>query len=285
MRDRCWLWRWMMTLARPMRVGPAPASPISEAALLIALSGLRSSWPSMARNSSLAWFCRSAAWRSSISRVRRLLVAVSSVVRWRQLVGLALQFFILDGQRDEHRNLGVQDLRDHRGEQEVGGAALVSLQAVDFIGQEGGHEDDRDVGRARPLVDRSAVSKPSMPGMFTSSRITAKSCSSTWRSASWPERARRHPTCSTRLSRSRRACVLYVFRTLVDDDIPLDAGWPCAASRSRGRRARCLSPRFPAAVAGGNVETSQTVVNCLLRRISGCSARAQGYDEQSHLRQ
>ena len=96
MRDRCWLWRWMMTLARPTVSGPAPARPISEAALLIADSGLRSSWPSIARNSSLAWFERSAACRSSISRVRRLLVAVSSVVRWLSLWvwRLSSSFFI-----------------------------------------------------------------------------------------------------------------------------------------------------------------------------------------------
>ena len=35
----------------------------------------------------------------------------------------------------------------------------------------------------------AAVSKPSMPGMFTSSRMTAKSRSSRTRSASRPERA------------------------------------------------------------------------------------------------
>src|SRR5262249_54786192 len=39
----------------------------------------------------------------------------------------------------------------------------------------------------RPRI-RAAVSKPSMPGMFTSSRMTANSLSRTCRSASWPER-------------------------------------------------------------------------------------------------
>ncbi len=59
-----------------------------------------------------------------------------------------------------------------------------------------------------------------------------------------------------------RACVLYVFRTLVGDDIPLNAGClrPIKIVVPEGSM---LSPRYPAAVAGGNVETSQTIVNCL----------------------
>ena len=58
------------------------------------------------------------------------------------------------------------------------------------------------------------------------------------------------------------AAVLYVFRTLVDDDIPLNAGCLQAAA---GRRARglLLNPR-PAAVVAGNVETSSCITNALL---------------------
>jgi 5-oxoprolinase (ATP-hydrolysing) len=59
-----------------------------------------------------------------------------------------------------------------------------------------------------------------------------------------------------------RACVLYVFRTLVDDDIPLNAG--CLRHiEIIVPEGSMLSPRYPAAVAAGNVETSQTIVNCL----------------------
>ena len=59
-----------------------------------------------------------------------------------------------------------------------------------------------------------------------------------------------------------RACVLYVFRTLVDDDIPLNAG--CLRHiEIVVPEGSMLAPRYPAAVAAGNVETSQTVVNCL----------------------
>ena len=71
-----------------------------------------------------------------------------------------------------------------------------------------------------------------------------------------------------------RACVLYVFRTLVDDDIPLNAG--CLRRiKIVVPKDSMLRPRFPAAVAGGNVETSQTVVNCLYGAL-GVLGSAQG---------
>ena len=71
-----------------------------------------------------------------------------------------------------------------------------------------------------------------------------------------------------------RACVLYVFRTLVDDDIPLNAGClrPIEIVVPEGS---LLKPRYPAPVAGGNVETSQTVVNCLYGAL-GLLGSAQG---------
>jgi len=58
------------------------------------------------------------------------------------------------------------------------------------------------------------------------------------------------------------AAVLYVFRTLVDDDIPLNAGClkPLRVIVPDGCM---LNPRPPAAVVAGNVETSQCVTNAL----------------------
>jgi 5-oxoprolinase (ATP-hydrolysing) len=71
-----------------------------------------------------------------------------------------------------------------------------------------------------------------------------------------------------------RACVLYVFRTLVDDDIPLNAG--CLRHiKIVVPKGSLLKPRFPAPVAGGNVETSQTIVNCLFGAL-GSLGSAQG---------
>ncbi len=58
------------------------------------------------------------------------------------------------------------------------------------------------------------------------------------------------------------ACVLYVFRTLVDDDIPLNAG--CLKPLHIVVPEGCmLHPRSPAAVVAGNVETSMCVTNAL----------------------
>ncbi|HEU5296964.1 MAG TPA: hydantoinase B/oxoprolinase family protein [Burkholderiaceae bacterium] len=58
------------------------------------------------------------------------------------------------------------------------------------------------------------------------------------------------------------AAVLYVFRTLVDDDIPLNAGClkPLRVIVPEGCM---LNPSYPAAVVAGNVETSQCVTNAL----------------------
>ena len=58
------------------------------------------------------------------------------------------------------------------------------------------------------------------------------------------------------------AAVLYVFRTLVDDDIPLNAGClkPLQVIVPEGCM---LNPRPPAAVVAGNVETSTCVTNAL----------------------
>jgi 5-oxoprolinase (ATP-hydrolysing) len=58
------------------------------------------------------------------------------------------------------------------------------------------------------------------------------------------------------------AAVLYVFRTLVDDDIPLNAGClkPLHVIVPEGCM---LNPHSPAAVVAGNVETSTCVTNTL----------------------
>jgi 5-oxoprolinase (ATP-hydrolysing) len=58
------------------------------------------------------------------------------------------------------------------------------------------------------------------------------------------------------------AAVLYVFRTLVADDIPLNAG--CLRPLKLILPDDCmLNPRFPGAVVAGNVETSMCVTNAL----------------------
>lgn len=69
------------------------------------------------------------------------------------------------------------------------------------------------------------------------------------------------------------AAVLYVFRTLVDDDIPLNAG--CLKPLKVHIPEGCmLNPLPPASVVAGNVETSTCITNALLGAL-GVSAASQ----------
>ena len=71
-----------------------------------------------------------------------------------------------------------------------------------------------------------------------------------------------------------RAAVLYVFRTLVAESIPLNAG--CLIPiRLRVPEGSLLNPAYPAAVVAGNVETSQVVTNAIYGAL-GVVAAAQG---------
>ena len=71
-----------------------------------------------------------------------------------------------------------------------------------------------------------------------------------------------------------RAAVLYVFRVMVDDDIPMNAGClrPIRVIVPEGSM---LSPRYPAAVVAGNVEVSQAVTDTLFAAL-GALGSAQG---------
>ncbi len=71
-----------------------------------------------------------------------------------------------------------------------------------------------------------------------------------------------------------QAAVLYVFRSLVQDDIPLNYGClkPIKVIVPEG----CLlNPQYPAAVVAGNVEVSQNITDCLYGAL-GVMAASQG---------
>jgi len=59
-----------------------------------------------------------------------------------------------------------------------------------------------------------------------------------------------------------RAAVLYVFRVMVDDEIPMNAGCLRPINIVIPKRTM-LTPEYPAAVVAGNVEVSQAVTSCL----------------------
>ncbi|HEY9785370.1 MAG TPA: hydantoinase B/oxoprolinase family protein, partial [Candidatus Obscuribacterales bacterium] len=71
-----------------------------------------------------------------------------------------------------------------------------------------------------------------------------------------------------------KAAVLYVFRTIVQDNIPLNDGClePIRYSVPEGS---LLNPQYPAAVVAGNVETSQALVDALYGAL-GVLAASQG---------
>ncbi len=71
-----------------------------------------------------------------------------------------------------------------------------------------------------------------------------------------------------------KAAVLYVFRTLVDEPIPLNEGClkPLELVFPEGSM---VNPCYPAAVVAGNVETSQAIVDCLFGAL-GLMAASQG---------
>lgn len=71
-----------------------------------------------------------------------------------------------------------------------------------------------------------------------------------------------------------QAAVLYAFRTLVNDSIPLNAG--CLKPLEIIVPEGCmLNPTYPSAVVAGNVETSQTIVDALYGAL-GVMAASQG---------
>lgn len=71
-----------------------------------------------------------------------------------------------------------------------------------------------------------------------------------------------------------KAAVLYAFRTLVDEDIPLNAGCFRPLSLIVPDKS-VLNPTHPAAVVAGNVETSQVIVDVLFGAL-GEMAASQG---------
>lgn len=70
------------------------------------------------------------------------------------------------------------------------------------------------------------------------------------------------------------AAVMYVFRTLIDDDIPLNDGFLVPLS-IRIPEDSLLNPQFPSAIVAGNVETSQQITDTLYGAL-GVMAASQG---------
>ena len=63
------------------------------------------------------------------------------------------------------------------------------------------------------------------------------------------------------------SAVLYVFRSLIEEDIPFNTGL-MRPLKIKAPRGSVVNAKYPAATAGGNVETSQRIVDVLLGALS-----------------
>ena len=135
---------------------------------------------------------------------------------------------------------------------------------------------------------RAALGQAAAAARASSSIIWTTARRSAWRSRSSGEQATidftgTGPVSAGNLNANRAivtAAVMYVLRLLIDEDIPLNQGVlapveiilpECLLNPPRARAARGLLP----AVVGGNVETSQRVVDVLLGAL-GLAAASQG---------
>ena len=85
------------------------------------------------------------------------------------------------------------------------------------------------------------------------------------------------------------SATLYAFRCLVEDDVLYNAGIARARARWSRPRARSSTRSRPAAVAGGNVETSQRITDVVLGALAQAlpdrhPGRQPGHDEQCDAR-
>jgi N-methylhydantoinase B len=81
-----------------------------------------------------------------------------------------------------------------------------------------------------------------------------------------------------------RSAVLFVLRTLLPDDVPMNGGVP-RAIRVTAPPGCLVNARPPSAVAAGNVETSQRIADCVFRALAagGCRVPAQGQGTMNNL--
>jgi 5-oxoprolinase (ATP-hydrolysing) len=176
-------------------------------------------------------------------------------------------------------NQNIADLKAQVAANEKGARELLAMVdrfGLDVVRAYMGHVQDNAEESVRRVIDR-------LPGgaftldMDCGARIAVSvAIDRATRSATvdFTGTSGQHPANFNAPLAITRAAVLYAFRCLVDDDIPLNEGClkPLTLVVPEGS---LLNPRYPAAVVAGNVETSQCVVNALLGAL-GAAASAQG---------
>jgi len=138
------------------------------------------------------------------------------------------------------------------------------------------HVQDNAAESVRRVIDRvhdSAFDYPMDQGTWVKVRITVDK-QKREATVDFTGTSPQQPTNFNAPEPVTRAAVLYVFRVMVDDDIPMNAGCLRPINIIIPNRSM-LKPEYPAAVVAGNVETSQAVTNCLFGAL-GAMAAAQG---------
>jgi 5-oxoprolinase (ATP-hydrolysing) len=160
---------------------------------------------------------------------------------------------------------GVHELRN-----------MVEHFGLDVVTAYMGHVQDNAAESVRRVIDAlhdSEFEVPTDQGAIVKVKITvdrAKREATVDFAGTSPEQ----PTNFNAPEPVTRAAVLYAFRVMVEGDIPMNAGClrPIKVVIPEGSM---LSPRYPAAVVAGNVETSQHITDCLFGAL-GALASAQG---------
>ncbi len=168
-------------------------------------------------------------------------------------------------------DLKAQIAANARGQQEL--EKMVATFGLDVVKAYMGHVQDNAAEMVRRVLDRLHDSTFTYP-MDQGCEITVR--------ISVDKAARRAKVDFTGTSPQRgdnfnapmpvtRAAVLYVFRVMVDDEIPMNAGCLKPIDIVIPPQSM-LSPEYPAAVVAGNVEVSQAVTNCLFGALGAMGA-------------
>jgi 5-oxoprolinase (ATP-hydrolysing) len=180
--------------------------------------------------------------------------------------------------RNPHQN--IADLKAQLAANEKGVAELRKMVAhfgLEVVEAYMGHVQDNAAESVRRVLDRlpdsSECEYPTDTGQVIKVRITV-------------DREKREATVdftgTSPVEKNNfnapepvaRAAVLYAFRVMVEDQIPMNAG--CLRPVNIVIPEGCmLRPAYPAAVVAGNVETSQHVTNAIFAAM-GALANAQG---------
>jgi 5-oxoprolinase (ATP-hydrolysing) len=188
---------------------------------------------------------------------------------------------LLSGGKYPARNpvQNVNDLKAQIAANEKGVRELKKIIAdfgFDVVHAYMGHVQDNAAESVRRVLDRlhdSEFSYEMDQGTFIKVKITVDK-QKREATVDFTGTSPQQPTNFNAPSPVTRAAVLYVFRVMVDDEIPMNAGCLRPIKIVVPPRS-LLSPEFPAAVVAGNVETSQAVTNCLFGALQALSA-AQG---------